>query len=138
MINWESEPDAVAYKPDCQNWYESWWKFVDGKAHCKFVRPEHWQNQGWHKTCYSEQTIKSLIGTTFKSMEDYMTKSNVTAVYKTTDGEVFTELRDAEEHQSKVDIWESIREKFGCYGEVKLNYLDDFLELIKFYEENKQ
>lgn len=63
--------------------------------------------------------------------------SKITAVFKTTDDEVFTCLPDAEEHQSKVDVWEGVKEKFGCYGEVKLNYLSDFLDLIKYYEENK-
>lgn len=63
--------------------------------------------------------------------------SRVTPVYKTTDGEVFAALLEAEEHQCKVDMWENIKEKFGCYGEVKLNYLDDFLELVNYYEKNK-
>jgi hypothetical protein len=46
--------------------------------------------------------------------------SKVITVYKTTDGEVFSELLHAEEHQSKVDIWNKIADKFGCYGEVEL------------------
>lgn len=63
--------------------------------------------------------------------------SKIVAVYKTTDDEVFAVLSEAEEHQARVDIWDKIVYKFGCYGEVKLNYLSDFLDMIKYYEENK-
>lgn len=63
--------------------------------------------------------------------------SKIISVYKTTDGEVFTTLTDAEEHQNKLDIWNDIVDKFGCYGEVKLSYFSDFLDMIKYYEENK-
>jgi hypothetical protein len=63
--------------------------------------------------------------------------SKVTPVYKTTDGEVFAVLSEAEDHQNRIDIWNEIVDKFGCYGEVKLNYFSDFLDMIKYYEENK-
>lgn len=64
--------------------------------------------------------------------------SKILAVYKTTDGEVFTTLTEAEAHQSRLDIWDKIMETFGVYGEVKLSYFSDFLDMIKFYEENKK
>lgn len=137
MIDWDSEPEAMAYKPDCEIWYESWWKIVNGNVYCKFPNPEHWQVPYWRLTGYTEEVVKSIIGITFKNMEDYMTKSSIVAVYKTTDGEVFADLRDAEDHQSKVDIWNKLVEKFGCYGEIKLSYFSDFLDMMKFYEENK-
>jgi len=136
MIDWDSEPEAMAYKPDCEKWYEAWYKIVNGNVYCKFPNPEHWQVSYWHPVNFSEQTIKSIIGITFKSMEDYVTKSSIVTVYKTTDGEVFTELRDAEEYQSKLDIWNKIVETFGVYGEVKLSYFEDFLAVLKFYEES--
>lgn len=63
--------------------------------------------------------------------------SKIITVYKTTDGEIFTELTEATEHQKRVDIWEKINQEFGVYGEVRLNCLSDFLDLIKYYEENK-
>lgn len=63
--------------------------------------------------------------------------SKIISVYKTTDGEVFTELTEATTHQKRIDIWEKIKEEFGVYGEVKLNYFSDFEDLIKYYEENK-
>ena len=143
MINWESEPEAVAYKPDCENWYGCWWKFEDGDCYVKYAKPKHWQIPGWYRVNFAEDFVKSIVGITFKNIEAYVTttsittKSSVVAVYKTTDGKVFATLTDAEEHQSKVDIWNKIADKFGCYGEVKLSYLSDFLDMIKYYEENK-
>ena len=61
----------------------------------------------------------------------------VTTIYRTEDGEVWDSLEEAERHQKTVDVWEGVKEKFGTYGEVRLNYLSDFLDIIKFYEENK-
>lgn len=64
-----------------------------------------------------------------------MTK--ITTVYKTDDGETFDTLTEAENHQVKVDLWEQITERFGTYGSVEINYLEDFIAIMNFYEENK-
>lgn len=139
MINWDSEPDATAFKPDCDDWYASWWKFVGGAAYCKYSNPEHWQPVGWIETTYNEHLIKSLKDTVMKDQEvEAKVSGSIVTAYKTTDGKVFTELADAEEHQTKLDVWNNILDTLGVYGEVKLSYFEDFLDMIKFYEESKK
>jgi hypothetical protein len=64
-------------------------------------------------------------------------KPNIKQVYCTTDGKTFDVLEEANSHQHKVDAWEAVKVKFGSYGTVQLNYLEDFLAVINYYEENK-
>jgi hypothetical protein len=56
-------------------------------------------------------------------------------LYSTTDGESFNSRSEAEQHQKKVDTWEAVLEKFGIYGELRINYLSDFLEIQDFIEQ---
>lgn len=59
-------------------------------------------------------------------------------VFRTEDGEIWDSLEEAKEHQSRVDIWNKLLEEYGSYGELRISYFSDFLDVIKFYEENKQ
>lgn len=132
IIDWDEEPTATHYTSDDDNWYEAWWKEVDGQSLCKFIKPEHWQPVGWHVSRFK---LSNIVSASERPAEVKMTK--VTQIYKTTDGEVFTHIPDAEDHQRKIDIWNDIVDKFGSYGTLEINYLSDFLEIIQFYEENK-
>lgn len=63
--------------------------------------------------------------------------SKLQVVYKTTDGETFESEQEALDYQNNIDVWHKIVDKFGRYGTSEISYLQDFLEMMKFYEEKK-
>ncbi len=54
----------------------------------------------------------------------------------TTDGTMFDDEASAKKHQADVDLWEKVLEKYGVYGELKISYLCDFLDVLNFIKEN--
>lgn len=56
----------------------------------------------------------------------------ITTVYKTEDGEVFTHIKEAEEHEKIVELWEKLNHRFATYGELKICYLSDFIDVMDF------
>lgn len=58
----------------------------------------------------------------------------ITTVYKTSDGETFTVLAEAEDHEKNVQIWDKVLEKYGTYGELNISYLSDFLEVMNYIQ----
>lgn len=63
--------------------------------------------------------------------------TQVETVYRTTDGSVWSTKQEAEQHQKLFDLWDTLVERYGMYGELRIDCIDDFIDVIKFYEENK-
>ena len=72
-IPWDKEPTATHFTFDDENWYESFWKKVDGVWCCKYTDPEHWQDQSWEMTRFRMEDFDVLIERPkLKEQEDYM------------------------------------------------------------------
>lgn len=56
----------------------------------------------------------------------------ITTVYKTSDGEVFAHLPEAEEHDKAIKIWNKALEVFATYGYIQIESLSDFIDILNF------
>lgn len=60
-IPWDKEPTATHFTFDDEDWYEAFWKKIDGSWWCKYRQPESWQIVDWTDTVYQMEDFNVLI-----------------------------------------------------------------------------